>query len=49
MIYLNGIYNLNNHIQLLGEIWLKSSGAFNLSVNYFGFFARAGILWKIDI
>lgn len=49
MIYVNGVYNLNNQIQFLGEIWLKSSGAFNLSVNYFGFFVRTGILWKIDI
>lgn len=42
-------YDVTEHFTLFTESWYKSSGAFNLSVNYFGFFFRTGVLWRIDI
>ena len=43
---LNGRYSLGSSLGLLTEVWYKSSGSFNLSVNYFGFFIRTGVTWK---
>jgi len=49
----NPAFNLRTHYQvrssvdLFLETWYKSAGAFNLSVNYFGFFVRTGIVWEI--
>lgn len=45
----HGSYKLSQPITLFAEAWYKSAGAFNLSVNYFGFFFRTGIIWKLDI
>ncbi|MEN8230953.1 MAG: hypothetical protein ABFS38_22545 [Bacteroidota bacterium] len=50
----NPIFNLRGHyrislpLDLFMEAWYKSAGAFNLSVNYFGFFIRTGIVWEIQ-
>jgi len=44
---LNGYYQMNAPLRLFAEVWYKSSGAFNLSVNYFGVFLRTGIVWDI--
>ncbi len=44
---LNGYYQINAPLRIFAEAWYKSSGAFNLSVNYFGFFFRTGIIWDI--
>ena len=41
-------YKLNPALDLFAESWYKSAGAFNLSVNYFGFFFRKGIVWCIN-
>lgn len=46
-VNLNGNYQLNPSLKLFAEAWYKSAGAFNLSVNYFGFFFRTGIIWDI--
>ena len=43
----HGRYKPTPHLTLFGEGWYKSAGAFNLSVNYFGFFFRTGIAWDI--
>ena len=48
VFYLRALYTLNSPISLFAESWYKSAGAFNLSVNYFGFFFRTGILWDIN-
>ena len=50
----NPIFNINAWykptipFKLFIETWYKSSGAFNLSVNNFGFFVRTGIIWNIQ-
>lgn len=46
---LNAKYDVSQALTLFAESWYKSSGAFNLSVNYFGFFFRTGVQWKIDL
>lgn len=44
---LHGRYKLSEPFTLFAEAWYKSSGNFNLNVNYFGFFIRAGIIWEV--
>ncbi len=48
LIMVHGIYRLNPRLSLNMETWYKSAGAFNLSVNYFGFFIRTGLSWALD-
>ncbi len=48
LMYLHGIYRLTPKLDLFSEAWYKTAGAFNLNVNYFGFFIRTGILWDIE-
>ena len=43
---LHGYYDVNKPIRLFGEAWYETAGAFNLHVNYFGFFARTGIIYR---
>jgi hypothetical protein len=43
---LEGRYGLFSNLELFAEGWYKSSGSFNLSVNYFGIFIRTGAVWK---
>lgn len=49
----NPVFNINANywfkqkLNIFMETWYKSSGAFNLSVNYFEFFVRTGVIWKI--
>jgi len=40
-------YRIQSTLNLFLESWYKSAGAFNLNVNYFGFFFRTGIIWDI--
>lgn len=47
--YLHGKYKVTVPLTIYVESWYKSAGAFNISVNYFGFFFRTGLLWKIDL
>jgi len=49
MINLNGRYELSESLSLFAEAWYKASGFSNISVNYFGFFIRTGIIWNIDL
>lgn len=49
MINLHGRYRISDPIMLYAESWYKSAGALNISVNYFGFFFRLGLIWKIDL
>jgi hypothetical protein len=46
VFYMNGLYKLTKPLALFGEIWYKSAGSLNISVNYFGFFIRTGIIWQ---
>ena len=45
---LQGLYEISSRITLFSEAWYKTAGAFNLNVNYFGFFFRTGIVWDIQ-
>ncbi len=44
---IRGQYGLGSTLDLFMDAWYKSAGAFNLSVNYFGFFIRTGVAWGI--
>lgn len=47
--YLHGKYDISSPLTLYAEAWYKSAGAFNISVNYFGFFFRTGVIWKPEL
>lgn len=49
MFNLNGKYDFSEDLSLYSELWYKASGISNISVNYFGFFIRTGLVWKIDL
>jgi hypothetical protein len=44
---LHGRYVVSPPLELFAETWFQRAGALSLSVNYFGFFFRAGIVWDI--
>lgn len=44
---LDGRYGLGPSLDLSLATWYKSAGSFNLSVNYFGFFIRTGLIWEL--
>jgi hypothetical protein len=46
---LSGNYKLSESFTLFAETWYKAAGFSNISVNYFGFFVRTGVIWKIDL
>lgn len=48
MFNLHARYKVAPPVTLYFESWYKSSGALNLSVNYFGFFIRTGVIWEIN-
>jgi len=47
LFYLQGEYRPTERMSLFAEAWYKSAGAFNISVNYFGYLFRSGLLWKL--
>ncbi len=46
---LNGKFEFTPSFSFFAEAWYKASGISNISVNYFGFFIRTGVLWKINL
>jgi hypothetical protein len=48
VLYLKGTWKVSSPVTLFLESWYKSSGAFNLRVNHFGYFFRTGVLWEIN-
>lgn len=46
MFFLRGKYDISPTLRIFTEAWYKSAGAFNISVNYFGFFTRIGLTWQ---
>lgn len=48
VVNLHALYQVSTPLKLFAEVWYKSAGAFNLNVNYFGFFFRTGIIWEIS-
>ncbi|MGC9331241.1 MAG: hypothetical protein ACP5DZ_05105 [Bacteroidales bacterium] len=49
MFFLMGKYDVSSNLRIFSEAWYKSAGAFNISVNYFGFFIRTGLIWQSNI
>lgn len=47
IINVNGQITLNESIDCFAELWYKTAGTLNLNVNYYGYFLRTGIVWKI--
>lgn len=48
MLFLQGKYRVTAPLTLYFEPWYQSAGSLNLSANYFGFFIRTGLIWKLD-
>jgi len=48
MLFLQGKYQVTAPLTLYIEPWYQSAGSLNLSANYFGFFIRTGLIWKLD-
>lgn len=49
VLFLRGEYRVTDPLNVFSELWYKTAGALNLSVNYFGFFIRTGIVWDIEL
>ena len=47
MLYIYGSYAVSSPLELYTEVWYKGAGSLNISANYFGFFIRTGLIWKI--
>jgi len=47
VFFLQGKYKFKAPLSLFIETWYKSAGSFNISVNYFGYFIRTGLVWEI--
>ena len=45
---LQGLYRIQPRLLLYFESWYESAGVFNISTNYFGYYFRTGIQWKLD-
>jgi|GEM_PF-3214671 len=48
MTFVSARYNLSDKLELVTDVCYKTAGAFNLHVNYYGFYIRPGIIWKIN-
>jgi hypothetical protein len=44
---MTGTYKTGKKLKLFGEIWYKSSVAYDSDINYTGVFLRAGIIWSL--
>jgi hypothetical protein len=49
MVNIQGNYWINTALMVYIEPWYANSGTFNISANYFGFFIRTGLIWKLDL
>lgn len=45
-VNLKGRFRISSPVCLFAEAWYKTTGATNLSSNYFGFLMRGGIVWN---
>lgn len=46
-LHIGGIYQLSDQVQLLLDAGYQQAGMFNISVHYFGFFIRPGLIWHL--
>lgn len=49
MLFVHGNYRITPSLMLYIEPWYQNAGSFNLSANYFGFFIRTGLIWRMDL
>lgn len=49
VLFLRGEYRVSDPLNIFSELWYKTAGSLNLSVNHFGFFVRTGIVWDIEL
>ena len=47
MFNLQANYKIKPQWTLYFDAWYKPAGIFNISVNYFGYFFRGGVIWQI--
>lgn len=47
MFYIEGLFYLNENIELYSQFWYKKAGMAHASANNFGSLLRFGILWEI--
>lgn len=47
MLQLNGNVAIASGLDLFAEFWYKQAGVFNITANYFGFFFRTGLEWRL--
>ncbi|MEI7502456.1 MAG: hypothetical protein WCJ61_04160 [Paludibacter sp.] len=47
VINIHGYYRLKQQIRLFAEVWYKTAGAINLSVNYYSSSLRTGFIWNL--
>ncbi len=45
--HISGTYQLGEQLQLLLDAGYQQAGMFNISVHYFGFFIRPGLIWHL--
>ena len=47
IINIHGYYRVKQQIKLFAEVWYKTAGAINLSVNYYSSSLRTGFIWNL--
>jgi len=47
-VNLKGFFKISSPVSLFAEVWYKTSGAINMSSNYFGYLMRGGIVWNFN-
>lgn len=40
-------YELKSNLEIYLDTWYKQAGIFNINANYFGYFFRGGVVWKL--
>jgi hypothetical protein len=48
VVNLHGSYKLSPSLLLFTQVWYEVAGITNLKLNNFGYFLRAGIVWKLN-
>lgn len=48
IINIHGYYRIREKIKLFAEVWYKTAGALNLSVNYYSSSLRTGFIWNLN-
>ncbi len=49
MLCIFGKYEITKSLEIFAECWYKQAGMFNISVNYFGYLIRTGLIWSPEL